>query len=173
MKNTSSVQTIISRIQKHPLVMLFIFITTLLAGILSFTNTLDELRDRFFPEESIYIEGEWIANIEYPWIPNQAFEEHFHFSIQGDQLVGFAGFLGFPRMVHSGILEGENLNFEVHFEMLGTNTNQNMAANSLSKRQYLGTYHLNENDEPEIQFSSMNTSGNAEPFEFVAIRPSE
>ena len=166
MSEQGGVQKNIVRIQKNPVVFGLVFLSTVLAGVLSFTDDLTDLWERLFPEERISVDGEWMAEVTYPWIPQKTFEERFKFTMQGNQIAGVAGFLGRPRMIHNGSMNGYQLSFDVQFE----STFSTDAESQPDSRHYQGWFEKGAQGEESIWFTSMSRTGDAELFEFKAIR---
>lgn len=57
------------------------------------------------------VNGRWIAEVVYPW-PNARYDERFELAGEGAELRGSASFLGLPRGIVAGRVEGGRLQFE-------------------------------------------------------------
>lgn len=57
------------------------------------------------------VNGRWIAEVVYPW-PNARYDERFELAGEGAGLRGSASYLGLPRGIVEGRVEGERVQFE-------------------------------------------------------------
>lgn len=62
------------------------------------------------------VTGQWTAQVLYPW--NVSHEETFSFRVEDGRVVGSATFLGTPRGIEEGRVDGERLSFTTRAEEL-------------------------------------------------------
>lgn len=73
------------------------------------------------PKSSIEIAGEWTASVAYPW--DLTIQETFALMVEGTTLRGTASFLGVPRAIENGRVNGDTISFTTQAEeMSGSET---------------------------------------------------
>jgi len=65
------------------------------------------------------VSGQWEANVTYSW--GATYRERFAFQIAGDRLTGTGTFLGAPRPLTAGVVQGRQIQFVIPLEdIIGT-----------------------------------------------------
>jgi tetratricopeptide (TPR) repeat protein len=104
------------------------------------------------------VEGRWIAEVKYDW--GATHTERFSFKVDGNELLGTAGFLGAPRGIVNGTVNGDRLTFEFTTQILGDSTNAKDV-----RHRYRGKVTGD-----TIAFYAQNDSPSNVPVEFTATR---
>lgn len=108
---SNSVERIVARIRRNPIISLVVVLSTVVIGLSSFTNAAGNLLSLFARESRPAVNGQWQAEVAYAWDPSRRHVERFSFMGTGDRLQGSASFLGVPR----GVLEGKAVKNRLHF----------------------------------------------------------
>jgi hypothetical protein len=104
------------------------------------------------------IAGDWSADVTYEWGARHA--ERFSFSIDGNEVSGTASFLGVPRGIVSGSIQGDRIRFDTHTqEVSGEQSHETV-------HQYRGRIVGD-----TIAFSMQTSGGTSQvPVQFTATR---
>lgn len=71
------------------------------------------------PAASADVSGQWEASVTYSW--GATHRERFAFQVDGDRLTGTGTFLGVPRPVTDGVVQGGQIRFVIPLEeIIGT-----------------------------------------------------
>ena len=132
------------------------FIGVVTFGIATFRTTPSAAVDKGASLTSVDVSGQWEAEVKYSWGLKRA--EKFKFSLSGGRLTGTASFLGSPRPISSGKIDGDRISFSIMLEdVLGS-----------AIRQYENRY-TGDVSEEGIRFQLLNNKGDP-PMEFLAKR---
>lgn len=106
------------------------------------------------PAAGAAVAGEWRADVVYPWGARHG--ETLTLRTVDGELAGTMSYLGVPRGIVEGAVEGNRITFSLGLENVGGDVYTN---------RYVGTV-----GDDEIHFTLTDTRGNP-PVEFVAERP--
>lgn len=105
--------------------------------------------------------GAWRADVTYPWGATHA--ERLDLRVEGTALSGTASFLGIPRAIVAGTIEGDRIAFETHTQEVVGDFSQPRDVVHRYRGRIAGA---------TITFSMLSdSSGSQQPVAFVATRP--
>ena len=103
-------QRTLTRIKSSPLIVLFVFLSTVVIGLSTFTNAAKNLIALMPERGGADVGGQWSADVVYDW--NDArYTEIFLLRQDGKEVSGTATFLGYPRAVLEGSVRNDKISF--------------------------------------------------------------
>ena len=107
-------------------------------------------------EPAIIFDGNWKADVNYGdlWEPlNQTHHETFRFTAVGDEVLGKASLLGFPRPIRDGKVLGRNISFVTKYELTDGSSGENRYRGIISGDRIQFTFQ-DSNDGGAIAFTA-------------------
>ena len=147
-----------SLIQNNPILASLMVVGMIIIGLSTFTDAAKNLLDLVIKETRPDINGEWTAEISYPW-SKISYVEVFSFDGDGDVIYGFASFLGGKQVIFDGkIIKGQ-------IEFRTATTESEGFTSKLATHQYRGIILEN-----QIKFVLENYGGysSGSPINFTA-----
>ncbi len=111
-------------------------------------------------QTQVVLAGEWTADVTYDW--GDKYRERFAFDVEGEEVLGTASFLGVPRGIVDGSLQGARVVFQTRTQAVRGDFDKPEAVS----HRYRGTITGD-----TIAFTMQSEGGSASvPVEFIARR---
>ena len=147
-----------SIIQNNPIVASLMVVGMIIIALSTFTDAAKNLLDMVIKETRPNINGEWMAEVTYPW-SKVSYVEVFSFNGDDDNIVGVASFLGGKQVIFDGKIKNGRIEFKT------TTTESEGSTSKLSTHHYRGIILEN-----QIKFVLENYGGfsSGSHIEFIA-----
>jgi hypothetical protein len=159
-KQKTRIDKMNSRIKNNPILAVLIIIGTLVIALATFTNAAKDLLGLVKPETRANINGDWIAEVPYPW-NNKTYNELFTFKGEGDELLGTASLYRRKKGILEGKIKKDKLEFVIKIQ---ENSNEKNNPKELTHH-YKGTISGD-----QITFVLLNGNTTHLPLQFTANR---
>ncbi len=115
--SSSAVERWTARVKRHPVVAVALLLASVVAGLSQLGSSVRNLAGFLPGEGRPAVNGRWAARVEYGWM-GRPLDEVFVLEGSGGGVEGTASFLGVPRPIAEGSVEGTTVRFTTRTEEL-------------------------------------------------------